>query len=155
MRMKAAVVIAALVLLAGVPPAPARAQSPAGGAPAGPKGVTARGLVSSTGGFNVRAEVPIQLTGQVVEIAPGGQTGRERYLVPAFVYVLDGTLTTDSEAGGTGVGGIQYYAAGQAAVLPPPGTWHNFYNSGQAPVKYLLLFIGTPGAATQQKAPTE
>ena len=151
MRTKAAVAVAAFTLLVvGLP-----VSSPAQDAAAGPKGVTARGLVSSTGGFAAPAAVPVVMTGQVVEIAPGGQTGRERYLVPAFIYVLEGTLTTDSEGGGTGVGGIQYYATGQAAVLPPPGTWHNFYNSGQTPVKYVLLFVGTPGAATQQKAPTE
>ena len=144
-RQAAAVAIAVLVLACW---APARAQD----APAQPKGITSKGLVSSTGGFSARADVPVVLTGQVVEIAPGGQTGRERYMVPAYVYVLEGTLTTDSEGGPTGVGGIQYHAAGQSVPLAPPGTWHNFYNGGQEPVKYLLLFIGTPGAPTMQAA---
>jgi quercetin dioxygenase-like cupin family protein len=130
------------------PSAPAQPEGP----PAQPKGVTSRGLVSSSGGFSARGDVAIVLSGNITEIAPGGQTGRERYLVPAYIYVLEGTLTTDSEAGGTGVGGIQYHGAGQSVPLPPPGTWHNFYNSGQTPVRYLLVFISTPGAATMQAA---
>ena len=142
----AAVIAAVLVATTGIH---ATAQQ---NAPAQPKGVTSKGLVSSTGGFSARADVPVVLTGQVVEIAPGGQTGRERYMVPAYVYVLEGTLTTDSEGGPTGVGGIQYHAAGQSVPLAPAGTWHNFYNGGQSPVKYLLLFIGTPGSPTIQAA---
>jgi quercetin dioxygenase-like cupin family protein len=150
-----ALTLAALALVSLLAPAAAQAQAQTDAAPAQPKGVTARGLVSSSGGFSASTAVPIVMTGQIVEIVPGGQTGRERYLVPAYIYVLEGILTTDSEGGATGVGGVQYHAAGQSVPLAPPGTWHNFYNSGQAPVKYLLLFVGTPGATTQQKAPTD
>ena len=155
MSTKAAIAVAAVTLVLGGLPLQSRAQGQTDSGPAQPKGVTARGLVSSSGGFSASAAVPVVMTGQIVEIEPGGQTGRERYLVPAYIYVLDGVLTTDSEAGAVGVGGIQYHAAGQSVPLAPPGTWHNFYNSGQAPVKYLLLFVGTPGATSQQKAPTE
>jgi quercetin dioxygenase-like cupin family protein len=119
------------------------------------KGVKTANLVSSTGGFGASVSLPVVLSGQTVEIEPGGQTGKQRYLVPAFVYVLQGVLTTDTESGPTGVAGIQYYAAGQAVVLPPPGTWTNFFNGGQAPVKYLVLFIAPPGARVMQKAAAE
>jgi quercetin dioxygenase-like cupin family protein len=115
------------------------------------KGVKTRNLVTSLGGFRATANVPIVLTGQVVELEPGGQTGRERYLVPAYIYVLEGTLTTDTDGGPIGIAGVQYHGTGQSYV-DPGGIWHNFSNPGSAPVKYLLLLIGTPGGATTQKS---
>lgn len=114
------------------------------------KGVTAKNLVTSLGPFRGVADVPIVLTGQIVEIAPGGQTGRERYLVPSYLYVLEGTLTTNNEGGPIGVNGVQYHTAGQS-FMDPVGVWHNHSNTGQAPLKYLLLLIGTPGGPTTQK----
>src|SRR5204863_191272 len=90
---------------------PAAAQSDQ---PAVEKGVTSKNLVTSLGGFRGTASVPIVLTGQIVEIAPGGQTGRQRHLVPSYIYVLEGTLITNSEGGPVGVGGVQYHAAGQS-----------------------------------------
>jgi quercetin dioxygenase-like cupin family protein len=114
------------------------------------KGVKTRNLVTSLGGFRATANVPIVLTGQVIELEPGGQTGRERYLVPAYIYVLEGTLTTDTEGGPVGIAGVQYHGAGQS-YLDPGGVWHNFSNRGTSPAKYLLLLIATPGGATTQK----
>jgi hypothetical protein len=49
------------------------------------------------------------------------------------------------------VGGAQYHAAGQS-YSDPVGVWHNHSNPGQAPVKYLLLFLSTPGGEITQKA---
>jgi quercetin dioxygenase-like cupin family protein len=125
------------------------AQTP-DGAPAVEKGVKAKNLVTSLGGFRGAASVPIVLTGQVVEIEPGGQTGRQRHLVPTYIYVLEGTLVTNSEGGPVGVRGVQYHAAGQS-YMDAPGAWHNHSNGGQTPVKYLLLFVATPGAALTEK----
>jgi quercetin dioxygenase-like cupin family protein len=114
------------------------------------KGVKTRNLVTSLGGFRATANVPIVLTGQVIELEPGGQTGRERYLVPAYIYVLEGTLTTDTEGGPVGIAGVQYHGTGQS-YMDPGGVWHNFSNRGTTPAKYLLLLIATPGGAATQK----
>jgi quercetin dioxygenase-like cupin family protein len=151
-------VIAGIVVAGGTPAyrggAPsAFAQAPAQQAPQ-EKGVTTHNLVTSLGAFRGTATIPIVLTGQVVEIAPGGQTGRERTLVPSYIYVLEGTLTTNSEGGPIGVGGVQYHAAGQS-YMDPPGVWYNHSNSGQTPVKYLLLFISTPSGPLTEKAKGE
>jgi hypothetical protein len=116
------------------------------------KGVKALNLVTSSGGFAYRTEVPLAMSGQKVQIAPGGETARQMFLVPAFIYVLEGVLTVDSEAGATGVKGLQYYAGGQAVALPPTGTWLYFYNSGQVPATFIVLYVGPPGAATVRKA---
>ena len=118
------------------------------------KGVKTKGLVTSLGGYKEAEHVPIVLTGSTVEIAPGGQTGRERYLAPNYIYVLEGTLTTDTQGGRPGVAGVQYHNEGQS-YSSPVGVWHNHLNNGTTPVKYLLLFIGTPGVPTMEKAKVE
>ena len=82
------------------------------------KGVKAGTLVTSLGGFRETVSIPVVLSGQTIEIEPGGrQTGRQRHLVPTFIYVLDGTLVTNSEGGRVGVAGAQYHAAGQSSLL--------------------------------------
>ncbi len=121
------------------------------GKPEVEKGVRTRALVTSLGGFRGTAAVPIVLTGQVVEIEPGGQTGRQRHLVPSYIYVLEGVLTTTSEGGPVGVAGVQYHTQGQS-YMDAVGVWHNHKNTGTTPVRYLLLLIGTPGGPTTQKA---
>ena len=117
------------------------------------KGVKTSNLVTSLGGFRGTASIPIVLTGQMVTIEPGGQTGRQRHNVPSYVYVLEGTLTTNSMGGPVGVAGVQYHAEGQS-YMDAPGVWHNHTNTGTTPVKYLLLLISTPGASdlTQKAA---
>ncbi len=130
-------------------------STPAAQAQEGPapqeKGVKTKNLVTSLGGFRGTASVPIVLTGQIVEIEPGGQTGRQRHMVPSYIYVLEGTLTTNSAGGPVGVGGVQYHAAGQS-YMDAVGVWHNHSNTGMTPVKYLLLLISTPAGPPTQKA---
>src|SRR5262245_65697544 len=114
MRGKMLVAVAAVVaVVAGG----AQAQAP--GPPPEEKGVKARNLITSLGGFRGTANVPIVLTGQIVEIAPGGQTGRMRHNVPSYIYVLEGTLVTNSYAGPIGTGGVQYPAAGPCYMDVP------------------------------------
>ena len=125
--------------------APALAQD---AKPPQPKGVNSRGLVGSTGAMaSIPITVPVAMTGQVVELAPGGQTGRQRNLVPSFLYVIQGTLVVDTEGGPTGVSGVQYHGEGQA-YAGPPNLWYNIMNSGQEPARYLLLFVAPQGAKT-------
>jgi quercetin dioxygenase-like cupin family protein len=150
-----AITVAALVVLGGVPSSAQYGGTPAAqaqdGPPAEPKGVTTKNLMTSLGGFRGTANIPVVLTGQVVTIEPGGQTGRQRHMVPSYIYVLEGVLTTNSFGGPVGVDGAQYHAAGQS-YMDAVGVWHNHVNGGPAPVKYLLLLISTPGGATTQKA---
>jgi quercetin dioxygenase-like cupin family protein len=148
MRTKTLVTLAVALLL-GLSgwPGSAMAQDKA----AGEKGVKATNLVTSLGPFRQVTSIPLVLTGQTIEIEPGGQTGLQRHLVPSYVYVLEGTLVTNTESGPIGVAGVQYHAAGQS-YSDPVGVWHNYSNPGPAPVKYLLLLIGTPGLPTTEKA---
>lgn len=157
LRVLVAIVIALLVVAGGaqaqyggVGPSPAHAQG------AGPvpqeKGVKAQGLVTSLGGFRGVTNVPVVLSGQIITIEPGGQTGRQRHLVPSYIYVIEGNLTTNSDGGPVGVNGVQYHAEGQS-YMDAVGVWHNHTNTGMKPVRYLLLLVSTPGApAPTQKA---
>ncbi len=115
------------------------------------KGVSEKPLATSLGTFNGAASIPLVLNGKVMEIAPGGQTGLIRHNVPDFVFVLQGTLTTDTKGGPVGTAGIQYTTAGQA-YSDPPGVWHNYMNNGTTPVKYILLLISTPSQTLTEKA---
>jgi quercetin dioxygenase-like cupin family protein len=139
-------VVVALVLIGGAPAAWAQ-----DGKPAQSRGVKTTNMVTSLGAFREAVSIPLVLTGQTVEIEPGGQTGRQRNLVPTYIYVLEGTLTTTSEGGRVGVAGVQYHAAGQS-YSNPVGIWYNHANNARAPVKYLLLFIAPPGADTTEQA---
>jgi len=140
MRTRLAVVLV-VVLVVGLSGLPTVAQQDA--APA-PKGVTVRGLVTSLGGFSATVNAPILLTGSTVELAPGGQTGRQQFRVPTYIYIIDGVLTTDYEAGPVGIKGAQYHAAGQS-FMDNGGWWHNHMNRTDKPVKYLMLHVGYPG----------
>ena len=126
---------------------------PAGGQDTAPKGVTSKALVTSLGGFKATVNAPLAISGATVELAPGGQTGRQRFQVPTYVYVIEGVLTTNYEGGPVGVAGIQYHASGQSH-MDTGGIWHNYRNTTNKPVKFLMVHIGYPGAeALQQPKP--
>lgn len=139
MTSRPSVLAALAVLVMGCAPGLALAQS----SPT-PKGVKTTGLVTSLGGFKATINAPILVTGSTVELAPGGQTGREQFRVPTYVYVIQGILTTDYEVGPVGIKGAQYHAAGQS-FMDEGGWWHNHMNKTDQPVKYLILHLGYPG----------
>jgi hypothetical protein len=109
-----------------------------------PQGVSLRPLVTSLGGFSATVNTPILVTGSTVTLAPGGQTGRQQYRVPTYVYVIEGILTTFYEAGPVGIMGAQYHSAGQS-FMDNGGWWHNHANRTDKPLKYLILHLGYPG----------
>jgi hypothetical protein len=135
-RVSLAFIVSLLVSLVGLPADAQESKDP--------KGVTIRGLVTSLGGFSATINAPLLLTGSTITLAPGGQTGRQEVLVPTFIYVVEGVLTTFYEAGPVGISGTQYHAAGQS-FMDNGGWWHNHANRTDKPVKYLMLHIGYPG----------
>jgi quercetin dioxygenase-like cupin family protein len=128
-----------VALVAALPAARAEAQDTKT-----PKEVKIRNLVTSLGGFSATVNTPVLVTGGTVEIAPGGHTGRQQFRVPTYIYVIEGTLTTEYEAGPVGIAGAQYHAAGQS-FMDNGGWWHNHFNRSSKPVKYLMLHIAYPG----------
>jgi hypothetical protein len=148
-KVSAAVVVALLIGLVGSAPAQDAPK------PEVAKGVSSRGLVTSLGGFSATVNAPVFVNGATVEIQPGGQTGRQQFRVPTFIYVLDGIMTSFYDAGPIGIAGTQYHAAGQS-FMDNSGWWHNYANRTDKPLKLLFLHIGYPGRPDPvQKAESE
>lgn len=80
-----------------------------------------------------------QVAALLVEIAPGGETGRHQHPVPTLSYVLEGTVTVEIEGHPQAV-----YTAGQA-FIEPVNVWHNGRNRGAAPLKLFVVFSGEEG----------
>ncbi|MGH7207182.1 MAG: cupin domain-containing protein [Nitrospiraceae bacterium] len=80
-----------------------------------------------------------QISALLVEIAPGGETGRHQHPVPTFVYVLEGTVTIAHE------GHPQHVATAGQSFLESVNTWHNGRNLGTTPLKLLVVFSGEEG----------
>ena len=140
---KTFIAAAASLLVVGLANLPADAQDQKA---AEQKGVKVKGLVTSLGAFSATVTTPIFVTGGTVELEPGGQTGRQEFRVPTYVYVIEGVLTTEYEAGPIGIKGTQYHATGQSFMdNGGVGWWHNHTNRSNKPVKYLMLHLGYPG----------
>jgi hypothetical protein len=135
-KISLAVAAALLIALAHLPAAAQGSNAP--------KDVTLRPLVTSLGGFSATVNAPIFLTGSTVTLGAGGQTGRQQFKVPTYVYVIEGILTTMYEAGPVGIMGAQYHSAGQS-FMDNGGWWHNYTNKTDKPVKVLILHLGYPG----------
>ena len=140
---KTLIAAAASLLVIGFAGLPAEAQDQKA---AKPKGVKDKVLVTSLGGFSATVSTPLFVTGATVELEPGGQTGRQEFRVPTCIYVIEGVLITEYEAGPIGIKGTQYHAAGQSFMdNGGVGWWHNLTNRSDKPVKYLMLHLGYPG----------
>jgi hypothetical protein len=148
---KVSIAAAASLVVVGLASLPAAAQDQK---PPEPKGVKVTGLVTSLGGFSATVNTPLLVTGSTVELEPGGQTGKQQFRVPTYIYVLEGVLVTDYEAGPVGTQGVQYHAAGQS-FMDNGGWWHNHMNSSPKPVKYLMLHLGYPGRPDPVQKPSK
>ncbi len=83
-----------------------------------------------------------QVTAALVEIAPGGQSGRHYHPAPVFVYILEGELTWEADGHPP-----RLYRAGQA-IVEDVNAWHNAFNGGSIPAKFLVVFLGEEGVPT-------
>ena len=80
-----------------------------------------------------------QVSSAVTTLQPGQETGWTRNNVPTFVYVLDGTLSVEYDAGVT-----KEYGAG-SSYLEAQGVFHNGTNKGSDPVRLLTVSMGAKG----------
>ena len=80
-----------------------------------------------------------EVTGMVVEISPGGETGWHLHPVPSFGIVLEGELELQLITGA-----VKRLKAGEA-VAEVVNTLHNCRNLGQVPVKLVVFYIGSVG----------
>lgn len=130
----AGMAVAALVSLA----APAQAQ-PAETPPVVAPAVKAQVLLSSrTTGDGQPLVYPTGeplITSRVVEIPPGGETGRHRHLVPLFAYILEGELTIHPDDAPP-----RRFKAGEGFM--ETAGWHNGRNETDRPVRLLSVYSG-------------
>lgn len=77
-----------------------------------------------------------KVTGAIVTLPPGVETGWHRHEVPLFAYIIEGELTVDY-----GEKGIKVYRAGES-VLEAMNWPHNGRNTGTVPVKLVAVYIG-------------
>jgi quercetin dioxygenase-like cupin family protein len=102
-------------------------------------------LVKSTTSWNGKPVVypqgQAEISGMVIEIAPGAETGWHGHPVPSFGMVLEGTLEVTLKDGqkkrvGPGEGLVEVV-----------DTLHNGRNVGALPVKLIVFYAGAVGTA--------
>lgn len=89
----------------------------------------------------VYPEGQAEITGLLVEIAPGGETGWHEHPVPSFGMVLQGTLEIAQKNGQ-----VKRLQAGDA-LAEVVNTLHNGRSIGKQPVKIIVFYAGATGKA--------
>ncbi|MBI4291034.1 MAG: cupin domain-containing protein [Betaproteobacteria bacterium] len=80
-----------------------------------------------------------EVSGLVVELAPGAQTGWHSHPVPSFAFILEGELEIEQRNGG-----VKRLKAGEA-VAEVVNTFHNGRNVGTVPVRLVVFYTGMVG----------
>lgn len=87
----------------------------------------------------VYPEGEAEMSGVVIEMAPGGETGWHQHPVPSVGYVMEGELEVHFKNGDK-----KHLQAGEAAA-EAVNVMHNGVNVGDVPVKLVIFYVGTPG----------
>jgi quercetin dioxygenase-like cupin family protein len=85
---------------------------------------------------------------EILTIPPRTTTKWMTHPVPAYLYVLQGTLTVEFQDGQR-----QQFSAGQA-FLQSRTHWHRGRNDTNEPVKFLAVFMGSKGVPVILHPPT-
>lgn len=80
-----------------------------------------------------------EVTGMVIEIAPGGETGWHSHPVSSFAVVLEGELEVQLKNGR-----VNRIKSGEA-LAEVVNTLHNGRNLGSVPVKLVVFYVGAVG----------
>jgi len=80
-----------------------------------------------------------EMTGVVIEMAPGGETGWHMHPVPSVGYVEEGEIEVHFKNGD-----IKHLKTGESAA-EAVNVYHNGRNVGDVPVKLVIFYVGTPG----------
>ncbi len=86
-----------------------------------------------------------EITGMLIEVAPGGETGWHSHAVPSFAMVLEGELEVRLKSGA-----VKKLHAGEA-FAEVINTWHNGRNVGSVPVKLVVFYAGLAGQKFSEK----
>ena len=80
-----------------------------------------------------------EVTAVLLDIGPGGETGRHMHPYPTFVYVLEGAIDVEMD------GGMAHSYKTGDSFLEVVNTWHNGKNKGTTSAKVLVVFAGVHG----------
>lgn len=83
-----------------------------------------------------------EIVSVVGTIAPKGRTALHQHPVPVYVYVLEGSLSVQTEGAEA-----RNYETGDA-FLESVGKWHQAFNKGDQPAKILVVFMAEEGKPT-------
>ncbi len=86
-----------------------------------------------------------EITGMLVEIAPGGETGWHLHPVPSFGMILEGELEVQLKTGE-----VKLLKSGEA-LAEVVNTLHNGRNVGSVPVKLVVFYAGSVGQKLSTK----
>jgi quercetin dioxygenase-like cupin family protein len=87
----------------------------------------------------VYPEGAAEISGVVVEMAPGSETGWHKHAVPSVGYVMEGELEVHFRNGD-----VKHLRSGESAA-EAVNVMHNGVNPGDVPVKLVIFYVGTPG----------
>ncbi len=86
-----------------------------------------------------------EITGMIIEISPGGETGWHLHPVPSFGMVLEGELEVLLKNGA-----VKRLKSGEA-MAEVINTLHNGRNIGSVPVKLVVFYAGSVGQKLSAK----
>ena len=86
-----------------------------------------------------------EVTGMLIEIAPGAETGWHQHSVPSFAAVLEGELEVRLKDGS-----LKRVGPGQA-LAEVVNTLHNGRNVGSVPVRLVVFYVGAAGSTLTVK----
>jgi len=108
-------------------------------------------LLKTTSSWNgkpiVYPEGQAEITGMLVEIAPGGETGWHEHPVPSFGMVLEGVLEITLKSGE-----VKRLQSGDT-LAEVADTLHNSRSVGTQPVKFVVFYAGAVGRPLTIKHP--
>ncbi len=90
-----------------------------------------------------------EVTGMMIEIAVGGETGWHTHPVPSFAVVVEGELEVHLMSGE-----VKKLRAGDA-LAEVVDTAHNGRNAGSTPVKLFVFYTGTVDGKLSARVDTE
>jgi len=80
-----------------------------------------------------------EITGLIVEVAPGAETGWHLHPVPSFGMLLDGVLEVTLEDGR-----VKHLEKGDS-LAEVVNTWHNGRSVGTVPARIVVFYAGAVG----------
>jgi len=86
-----------------------------------------------------------EVTGMIIEVAPGAETGWHLHTVPSFAVVVEGVLEVTLKGGS-----VKRINPGEA-IAEVVSTLHNGRNVGKVPLKLVVFYAGEEGKVLTEK----